>query len=291
LHELKLPYLTPWTWGADQILSAAGDVDLDGHADYAVLVTKPPRDRGSAELRTISGASGTTIDVSQKGETFTAVVSVGDLDGDHVPELALGRTRHAQPVVLWSTARKQALRSFEPEGAADSYALALDAGKDIDGDGTPDLVYSLVSDPPRGSRIFAWSLKDGQPLWTAKGPPGTLNFGALVVIVGDLDGDGKREVLVGAPGMRDADSSAVVLRGVDGSVLRRHDFGVWQASGFGVSGCTVADLDGDGIEDYLIGESCPECGRLAPSCVRAYSGKSGVLLAEWYAEDMRAAPR
>ncbi|MFJ4675603.1 FG-GAP repeat domain-containing protein [Kitasatospora sp. NPDC088783] len=110
------------------------------------------------------------------------------------------------------------------------------AATDLDGDGSQDVVAGGSSD---GVWAFSGpSLLTGTPeqLWRAT-VPGEVH----AVATGDVNGDGKPEVVVAA------DTATVVLNGRTGKVLATIDGG-----GTFVRSVTLADLDGDGRQEILV---------------------------------------
>jgi len=111
------------------------------------------------------------------------------------------------------------------------------------------------------------------------------NFGTSVSGVGDVNGDGFADVIVGArwasPGGLSSAGSAYVYSGADGSLLYQWDGG---ASGdwFGSSVSGAGDVNGDGFADVIVGARWASPGGL-PSVGSAYvySGANGTLLHQW----------
>jgi hypothetical protein len=104
------------------------------------------------------------------------------------------------------------------------------------------------------------------------------NFGATVAMVGDINGDGIPDGLVGAPRGDDMGievGEAWVKSGADGSVLYKFA-GTIQDGLFGLALGASGDLDGDGVDDFLIG--APDLISSSSGYVYAYSGATGSLL-------------
>lgn len=89
------------------------------------------------------------------------------------------------------------------------------------------------------------------PLYTVHGEVRTLSG------VGDVNGDGRPDLIVGAPN----DGFARVYSGIDGSVLYNFDGDdTRDATGrligrFGSSVSGAGDINGDGIDDFIVGAS------------------------------------
>jgi hypothetical protein len=105
-------------------------------------------------------------------------------------------------------------------------------------------------------------------------------FGISVSSLGDIDADGVPDVVLTSslenlPAGTEA-GAAYVRSGASGVDLH-HDVGQFQQQMFGWSSCVPGDLDGDGVNDYLIGAPDFIFGN-TPGKVFAYSGATGALL-------------
>ncbi|MDQ3981008.1 MAG: integrin alpha [Actinomycetota bacterium] len=80
-------------------------------------------------------------------------------------------------------------------------------------------------------------------------PPGALNFGASVAGLGDVNGDGAGEVVVGAPGS----DHAYVVSPATGTVLHEIAGPSQEALNFGFAVAAVGDVDGDAVVDLGVG--------------------------------------
>ena len=170
----------------------------------------------------------------------------------------------------------------------DHFGSALAALGDLDGDGVGDLAVGAPNDDDGGAnRGAVWILflhADGSVRTHAKisstqgGMPTPLrnadHFGSALASLGDLDGDGSVELVVGAPEDDDGGMSTgalwILSLGPDGGVLGGHKISQWSggfagplASGgrFGCALSRLSDLDGDGVPELAVGASSdPEGG-------------------------------
>ncbi|MGQ0552788.1 MAG: hypothetical protein ACT4PU_06165 [Planctomycetota bacterium] len=105
-------------------------------------------------------------------------------------------------------------------------------------------------------------------------------LGASVANAGDIDGDGRNDVLVGRPSFGPSYNGAVFLySGLDGSEILNWVSPVTQERmGFAVSG--IHDVDGDDVRDVLIGViQVPVFGGVdGPGYVSLFSGATGSLI-------------
>jgi FG-GAP repeat protein len=136
----------------------------------------------------------------------------------------------------------------------------------------PLLIVFAGSQAAAQEKLGDWS---GQPgVWG-----GDAGFGSVVNYLGDVDGDGVPDALIGAPyetlSTGASPGAFYVISGATGAWLQ-HDLGTGYATLFGYSLCALGDLDGDGVTDYLVGE--PDATFQSNGNVYAYSGGSGNLL-------------
>ena len=165
--------------------------------------------------------------------------------------------------------------------------VATMATGDFDGDGAVDLaVGQRESDlnRPLGGAVFIFkgggSGLPSQPTWVLTGDSDTAQFGDSLA-AGDLDGDGRAELLVSSPGADVAagDSGAVYVytfKSSTPSLLRQPLTGLLRGAAFG-AGLAVADTDADGDLDLVVGSPL---GDLAPTNAIRNRGTVDVYVSE-----------
>lgn len=186
----------------------------------------------AARAQKLSDVTGSPAGFELDEDDFfgNSAVTIGDLDGDGIPEIALGATGdddtstgqpdHGAVYILFLDADGKARRIqklSEREGLPDGFAFAAstfgaDFGRslaalgDVDGDGIPDLAVGASRAEVQGRVYVALLRTDGTAKSISAFPPpaditsGTPRFGSALTPVGDLDGDGVPDLAVGASG-------------------------------------------------------------------------------------------
>jgi hypothetical protein len=176
---------------------------------------------------------------------------------------------------------KELWKRAETESQNLGWDLAL-AG-DHDGDGDTDL---FVGAPGQDSgRVYLLSGKDGSVLRTYSPPEPAGSFGWYVARLDDLDGDGRPDLVVGAPFAEDAGGAKVgrvwTLSSASGRELH-HWKGTDRRGGFGEVVAAAGDLDGDGKSEIAVAAPATEDpAQTLPGEVHVYSGATGNELRHW----------
>jgi len=264
--------------------------DLDGDTLDELLVTAPasPQDPGTGFVEIRSPHDGALLRTWMHGDEHAmfgrAVASLGDVDGDLCADVLIGvplashdfEARAA--VELWSGRTGERIWRIEEDGA--SFGSALAALGDVNGDGVPDVVVGMSPGRLHADThglAFVCSGKDGDVLHVLPSLRGGVWFGGSCANAGDVNGDGRDDVVVGgnyggAPGL------VVVFDGATGERLTTLVDGDAEAR-FGETVLGCGDLDGDGGAEILVtapGRSGPRgAGR-----VLVFSSRTGRTLYE-----------
>ena len=178
------------------------------------------------------------------------------------------------------------LHEFVGERAGDQFGwIGRNAG-DCDGDGVADVLLSAPTRTEGGAaagRVYLYSGKSGALLFTRDGKPGD-QLGLSIECAGDVDADGRPDVIAGAPGATGGRGAALVFSGRDGKLLLTLT-GETRGDTFGRRVAGAGDADGDGHADLLVGASLADPQGTDSGRAYLYSGKDGKLLAHFDGEE------
>jgi FG-GAP repeat/FG-GAP-like repeat len=110
-------------------------------------------------------------------------------------------------------------------------------------------------------------------------------FGSALGAAGDVNGDGRPDFVVGAPGNSVTGTGAgavFVHSGLDGTQLHAR-YGSQPAEALGSTVDGAGDVNGDGFHDWIVGPGPSSTGNYA----RVYSGADGNVLHEWSAHSVQ----
>jgi VCBS repeat protein/FG-GAP repeat protein len=264
------------------------DLNGDGVADYVAggpsLTGGPglPGTPGSGRALICSGADGSILfDLfGGVGAAFGfAVARAGDIDGDGVEDVAVGAPLEGNGAVyFFSGATGTQLRKLSGPSAGCQFGTSIADLGDVDGDGVRDLAIGAPLDSSSGSNLGLAEVVSGATgsviaQWTGAAAGG--EFGSVVADAGDLDGDGRDDVLVieqdvTGSGNLSICSSATFLQLASWN-LGAHPTG-WTARGAG-------DVNGDGIPDVIVGNGTwPTTGYFTQGAVWIYDGATGGVI-------------
>ena len=177
---------------------------------------------------------------------------------------------------------------WQLDGSSTSEYLghAVASAGDLDGDGIPDwLVSSRTSfdpfQPSHIDKVQAFSGATYAHLYTLTGNVPDQSFGDCMASLGDLDGDGRDDFIVGAPEEQASNGTwpgvAYVYSGASGTLLHKFE-GFSNGDSLGDSVARMDDINGDGIEDILIGAPDASYTQNRAGAVYIFSGADFSLL-------------
>lgn len=199
-----------------------------------------------------------------------SAVGLGDLDGDGFGDFAVsapglqpdGSTTSAAGAVFFFSGKTASLIRTVSDGAA-GFGVSMSSVGDWNGDGKQDLAVGSArfdgnadASVDRFGRVTVYSGADGSVLREFNGSGANDEFGFVVNGSTDFDNDGKRELVVGAPGAGPNDEGQVIaFSGADGSVvwtLTGDDAGSRFGHSFAIADFNLG-LAPDGVQDIVVG--------------------------------------
>src|SRR5262245_5231931 len=282
--------------GVTDILVGA-HTDDDGGLDKGSVYILFMHSNGFAkEWRKISDLEGDFGGRLRKGDQFgRAAANLGDLDGDGVIDLAVssnydddGGTNKGAVYILFlnpdaTVKSSQKISSTQgglpvPLSIHDEFGRSITNLGDLDGDGVTDILVGTPEDDEGGTNTGALHVLFLNPNGTVKAyhrigkrseglaiKP-TDWFGFSSASLGDFDGDGVTDVVVGAvlddDGGVNQGSIWILMLNPDGSVKEKHEIDELEGGftaqmddidQFGTSVANLGDLDGDGVTDIAVG--------------------------------------
>ena len=281
-------------------ITAMGDLDRDGFADLAVgqinhdrvagrndnegairIFRGGPVALGEPSVLRAAETADRTFEGNAAGDQLGLFVRIADADGDGFADLLSGDWRDevadgtvdvglvaVRPGLAGSLPEPLPTRVFAGRAREERLGTAVTPIGDLDGDGRPDLLSHLARANEEGFEVGAPVYLPGDPaqpmvVLTNPGQASGQEVGRGVSVVGDLDGDGLPETLVGI------DNGDSALQGINAGFVTLHRgtaagpeaVPFLELRGFaghsgsdqlGVAASPAGDFDGDGRPDVAV---------------------------------------
>ncbi len=279
LQRIAAPPGVDRSWGSE--VAGLGDIDGDSVPDLAVsgpqssrvnllFMNQSPQAGSTANFRSI-------VQIPSDGRSLfgASLASMGDMDGDGVAELAVGWMNRATVLFLKSDGTVERSTGISRDNFYDDVDIPVSSLAALPGSAGDNFTYLAAA----SESITIDGLRRSLPATTrsvnqAVRPIDYQEFAHSLTTVGDLDGNGVTDLVLGSPEIGALHvlfmGPATSPFGNDGRVERVTEISSEVVSypfartilrgglsepilGLGSSVANIGDLDGDGVTDLLVG--------------------------------------
>jgi hypothetical protein len=245
---------------------AIADVNGDGKPDMVVAnYCQANNCSGDGEVSVLLGNGDGTFQTAvsyDSGGYRASSVALGDLNGDGKPDMVVANYCQSNScsgdgevsVLLGNGDGTFQTAIMYDSGGYDASSVALG---DVNGDGKPDMVVAnyCQSNNCSGDGEVSVLLGNGDGTFQTAAPYDSGGYHASSVALGDVNGDGKLDIVVANNYSNDV------------SVLLGNGNGTFQAAvsylsgGYYPNAVAIADVNGDGYQDLIVASLCGSLGQ------------------------------
>jgi len=273
--------------GIDDLIIGATGAEPNGHdSGQSYIVYGTSNGFGSSvDLFTLNGSNGYKINgIAANDQSGNLVNSAGDVNGDSIDDVIIGSNAGESYVIYGNPAptlepdnTSNPVWGFKINGIAsgDNLGHAVNRFGDINADGIDDLIISAPTADPNGSNSgqiyvlygktgdfgssFDLSTLDGSNGFKINGIAANNQAGTSISNAGDINGDGINDLIIDALNTNTSYvvfvRSSVLVPNFDLSTLNGNNGFKISGGGSGTSVSGAGDVNGDGIDDLIIGAS------------------------------------
>lgn len=217
---------------------------------------------------------------------------IADINGDGVAEFLAGFPEDdtmgldAGRALVISGSDGTTLRQHFGQSAGDRFGERVSFTGEFNSDGFDDYSISAPGRFLQRGSVHVFSGSTGSLLKTIDGPAAGDLFGSSIDRCGDVNGDGREDLVIGAPGVdlpgSTDDGMVYVHSGVSGNLIHALEPTApnHESLGFGTFVSYIGDVNSDGFDDIFASSPNPDSNFLTPGHVVIFSGADGAALAQ-----------
>lgn len=267
-----------------------------GRSDFVLGFTPDINPVGRADV--ISGQDGSSLVFSRLSTVNAAnfgkvMATARDLNGDSVDDFLVASPSQNEVYVYLSSGNTFSVIQLNSLDTGLNLSIGDQFGSSLSAmfaslDANPNAMTSVIVGAPKHvpvsmpvDGLFAvFNAASGVFLYRCLGAPNSdENFGAALTSIGDVNNDGFRDILVGAPLSTGGDGRVVVISGNSiPACTPIYSIPGPTASNFGSAVAALDDLNGDAIADFIVG--APKASANGEGGALVYSGAAGTILCD-----------
>lgn len=233
-----------------------------------------------------------TIEGAPLDQFGFSVGNVGDFDGDGLADFVIGAIKDEAVgtevgfAEVYSGGTGQLIVRLSSTVAGEFFGFSAAGAGDVNGDGFADVIVGAPRFNLTQGRAYVFAGPSGTLIHTLTGEAPGHAFGVKVSRAGDVNNDGKSDLLVGArfhDGIGADSGRAYLYCGMTANLLNTVS-GEAPGDQLGIGVAPAGDTNNDGTDDYLVGAFNHSSGGFRAGRAYLFSGADHSLLHAWDGE-------